>query len=123
MSVNWTKLVAAGRAKDLGVAWDEEELTSLTTIAQTKGLQFVEVAPFIREHGPISVEEYEERFEERKEEQTRGYLEKLAKEKGVSFTGDTPITTLRNLIDKAGEKKPAKKAAKKTTKKGAKKDK
>lgn len=127
MSVNWTKLVADGRAKDLGVAWDEDELNSLVAITQAKSLRFSDIAPFVREHGAITVEEYEEHFEARKEEETRGYLEKVALEKGVKFSGETPITTLRSLIDKASDKttakEPANQAATKTTKKGAKKDK
>lgn len=124
MSVNWTKLVASGRAKDIGMPFNEEELVSLTTIAQEKKLSFIEVAPFIREHGAISVEEYEA-LSKADDGVTRKDLEKKAKELGIDFSGDTPDTTLQSHINKTEKPsvpKPAK-AAKKTTEKGAKKEK
>lgn len=121
MSVNWTKLVASGRAKDIGVSWNEEELESLVTIAQEKHRTFAEVAPFIREHGAITAEEYEEYVSVNPNAHSREEIEAKADDLGVAYSKDTPVTTLIAHIEKAA-KKPAKKAEVKTTKKGAKKN-
>lgn len=143
MSVNWTKLVASGRAKDIGVSWNQEELESLVHIAQTKNMSFNQVAPVIRKLGPLSVEDFEKKSTE---VATREELETRAAQLGVAISNEIPDTVLESEVARAvkaqDEKKKADakervaiakrekaivetqtkpaKAAKKTTKKGAK---
>ena|SRR3990167_7170276 len=58
MSLNFTNLVAQGRAKSPGVCWGEQELDALITLERERKLTRVVAADFIR-NGILTVEDYD----------------------------------------------------------------
>ena len=58
MSLNFTNLVAQGRAKSIGVCWNEKELDALIALEQKRGLSRVLAADYIR-NGLLTVEDYD----------------------------------------------------------------
>lgn len=108
MSLDWPKLFSQGRAKDIGVAWDEHEQEALTALIAHTGLLRPDVAPYVRE-GILTVEDYEAaKGKEAKagkatDHKTRKELEKDATELGVSFTDDMTDSALAKLVKKAAE--------------------
>jgi len=108
---NWTKLYSAGRCKEIGLPWSEEEAIAVFSLG---------IPPEYVRDGILTVEDYEEaKTSDEKngkplERQTRGELDKLANELKVVFTPQTPDLALVRLISKAQEpKKEAKKVVKK----------
>lgn len=58
MSLNFTNLVAQGRAKAVGVCWNEAELEALILLEKERGLTRIVAADFIR-NGIMTVEDYD----------------------------------------------------------------
>lgn len=99
--LNWTQLVTQGRAKDIGIAWSEEEQEALSLIIKHSGLERVDAARYVRQ-GVMTVED----FEKATKPATRPELEAQAKEAGVEFdTTVTPDTVLEKQIATAKKKK------------------
>lgn len=55
---NWESLVQGGRAKALGVPWEDEELIALLELEKVTGQSKVVLAPYVR-NGVKTIEEYE----------------------------------------------------------------
>lgn len=87
MSLNWPQLVAQGRAKDIGIAWTEDELKQLLAL-EAEGHSRRDAASLIRNGAVVN----------------RADLEAEAKELGIEFAPEAPDTVLEKQIDKA--KKP-----------------
>lgn len=89
MSLNWQNLVAKGRAKDIGIAWSQEELAQLLVL-EARGLNRLEAASMLRSGRVV----------------TRLELEAEAKAKGVEFAPEAPDTVLEKAIERhdKGEK-------------------
>lgn len=109
MSLNWPQLVAQGRAKDIGLAWNEEEQEALAALIAHTNLDRVSVAPYVR-NGILTVEDYDQaKAEEEKagdkdtKNKTRKELEKAAKALNVEFNEDMTDSVLAGLIKKAEE--------------------
>lgn len=109
MTLNFQALLAKGRAKDFGVPWSPEELEALIAISRAHNLAFSDVAPYIRTHGPLSVEDFDAiRAEEAGGEKpdahkTRKELEKKAKALKVEFLPEITDRALADLVRKAEE--------------------
>lgn len=103
MSLNWPNLVAKGRAKDIGIAWSEDEQEALRTLRDHTGKDFSELAPFVRE-GILTVED----FDGAKAPKTRKELEAEADEAGIEFAPETPDTVLGAAVAKAPKAKAPK---------------
>ena len=111
MSPNWPTLVAQGRAKDMGVPWNDEEQEALSALMTHTGLLRNEVAPYVRA-GILTVKDYD--AETAKEAKTgkstahkvRKELEADAKELGVQFTDEVSDAALAKLVTEA-KAKPA----------------
>lgn len=73
--LNWTQLVAQGRAKAVGIPWSQEEMDELIKL-RDEGTPFMEGAIILRGSKP------------RKE------IEAKAKEAGVEFTPEAPDEVL-----------------------------
>mgnify|MGYP001610616410 CR=1 FL=1 len=58
MSLNFTNLVAQGRAKSNGVCWSEVELESLIALERNRGLSRVLAADYVR-NGIVTLEDYD----------------------------------------------------------------
>lgn len=100
MSLNWPQLVTQGRAKDIGIAWSEEEQLALAALIEHTGLNRQGVARFVRE-GILTVEAYEAAKAKGHEPASRKQLETEAKEAGVEFAPETPDTVLVAATTKA----------------------
>lgn len=100
MSLNWPQLVAQGRAKDIGIAWNDEEHKALAILTAHTGLERNVVARFIRE-GILTAEEYDAAKATGNEPATRKQLETAATEAGVEFAPETPDTVLEAATTKA----------------------
>lgn len=99
--LNWPQLVTQGRAKDIGIAWSEQEQEALSLLIAHSGLERVDVARYVRQ-GVMTVED----FEKATKPATRPELEKQAKEVGVEFDAtSTPDTVLEKQIATAKKKK------------------
>lgn len=99
--LNWPQLVTQGRAKDIGIAWSEQEQEALSLLIAHSGLERVDVARYVRQ-GVMTVED----FEKATKPATRPELEAQAKEAGVEFdTTATPDTVLEKQIATAKKKK------------------
>lgn len=92
MSLNWPQLVSQGRAKDIGIAWTEDELMQLLKL-EAEGHTRKDAASILRNGEVVN----------------RAQLEAQAKELGIEFAPETPDTVLEKQIDKA--KKPVSKKA------------
>jgi hypothetical protein len=97
--LNWTQLTAQGRAKDIGIAWTEEEQEALATLIKHSGLERAEIARFVRE-GVLTVEAYEAAIGSGKKPSSRSELEERAKEAGVSFDAVAPDSVLETATAK-----------------------
>lgn len=102
MSLNWPQLVAKGRAKDIGIPWNEEELHARYDLSIP--------AEYVRE-GILTLEAYEAAKAGGVAPATREALAARAAELGIEFAPETPDAVLEKAIDKA-EKEAAKAAAK-----------
>lgn len=99
--LNWTQLTAQGRAKDIGVAWSEQEQEAISLLIAHTGLERVDIARYVRQ-GVMTIED----FEKATKPATRPELEAQAKEVGVDFdTTATPDTVLEKQIATAKKKK------------------
>lgn len=58
MSLNYTNLVAQGRAKAQGVSWSQEELEMVLSLERERKLSRVSAAEYVR-NGIMSLEEYD----------------------------------------------------------------
>lgn len=85
MSLNWSNLVAQGRARDIGIPWSEDEQLKLANL-QVEGHSRTDAASILRGTKP------------RKE------LEAEAKAAGVDFTPEATDTVLENTVRKVGKK-------------------
>lgn len=104
MSLNWANLVTKGRAKDIGIAWTEEEQAALAALRDHTGLEFSVLAPYVRD-GVLSVEAYEKA----QKPKSRKEIETEAKDAGIEFAPETPDTVLGAAVSKAkGTKSKAK---------------
>lgn len=97
--LNWTQLVTQGRAKDIGIAWSDEEQEALTRLVEHTGLTRADMARFVRD-GIFTVEEYEAANNSGKIPATRAELEKKAKEAGVVFDPIAPDAVLEKATAK-----------------------
>jgi hypothetical protein len=105
MSLNWDRLVGQGRAKDIGIAWTNEELVLLYDIAQKAGISREVAAGYVR-NGATSYEDYLKA----ETPKTRGDVEKEAKLAGVNFSPEAPTAVLeKETAKKVGKKKTVKK--------------
>lgn len=106
--LNWPQLVAQGRAKDMGIAWTEEEQEALAALIAT-GLPRTDAARYVR-NGVMTVAELESSSEA---PVTRAELEKNATDLGIEFDPSAPDTVLEKAIAAATKKAAtdAKKAA------------
>ena len=100
MSINWVQLVAKGRAKDMGIAWNEEELKAR--------YEYRIPAEYVRD-GILTPEAYAVALDADREEkplsrQTRPELEQAAKQAGVEFASEAPDTVLVSAVKKAKKK-------------------
>lgn len=99
--LNWTQLVTQGRAKDIGIAWSEEEQEALKVIMAHSGLERVEAGRYVRQGITTA-----EAFDKATKPATRSELETQAKEVGVDFDATiTPDTVLEKQIAIANKKK------------------
>lgn len=105
--LNWDRLVGQGRAKDIGIAWNEDELTVLYDIVKKAGISRELAADYVR-NGVMSYEEYLKADKPK----TRGEIEKEAKDAGISFAPEAPTT----VLEKATAKKKVVKTKKGKTK-------
>lgn len=102
--LNWTQLVTQGRAKDIGIAWSEEEQEALKVIMAHSGVERVEAARYVRQ-GITTAKAFDKATKATKPA-TRPELEKQAKEAGVDFDATvTPDTVLEKQIATAKKKK------------------
>jgi hypothetical protein len=110
-TLNWPQLVAKGRAKDIGIPWNEEELYALYELK-------IPVA-YVRS-GVLTLEDYAEAEAGGVAPVTRAALEARAKELGIDFAPEAPDAVLEKAIS-AAEKEAAKaaKAAKAAAEKEA----
>lgn len=112
MSLNWPQLVAQGRAKDIGVAWSEEEQEALAALIAHSNLDRTSVAPYVRD-GILTVKEYEAALEKAAkggkpvDHKTRAELEEEAKTLGVPVNPDMTDAILAREVKKAAEVKAA----------------
>lgn len=106
--LNWTRLVTQGRAKDIGIAWNEEEQEAIATLIAHTGAERVEVAQYVRD-GILTVEEYDEAQKAGEKPTGREELEAEAKALGIEFDSAATDTTLKKVIEDA-KKLAAKKA-------------
>lgn len=102
------KLVSKGRAKGFGEPWSPEEHESLVAIAQATNLDYTEIAPYIKEHGPLTVEQYRDLTdtdakagEKPDAHKHRKELEVKATALGVEFLPQMPDARLRELVAEA----------------------
>lgn len=108
--LNWPQLVTQGRAKDMGIAWTEEEQEALAALMAHANLDRSEAARYVRT-GVTTVAAFEAAKNGGEVPATREDLEAEAKAAGIEFDPSTPDTVLASAI--GGAKKAAKKAAKK----------
>lgn len=104
MSLNWENLVSQGRAKNIGIAWTEEELEFLLLLCKEKNLSKNVAASYLRE-GITSLEDYDEVTIKGKKPKTREELESEAKKAGVDFAPEAPDSVLKEEIKKKEPKK------------------
>jgi hypothetical protein len=97
MSLNWDRLVGQGRAKDIGIAWQEDELTLLYEIVKTENASREEVAGYLRK-GAKSVGQFR-KMKAKNEVKTREDVEKEAADAGVEFAPEAPTTVLEKEIE------------------------
>jgi len=91
--IDWGKLVAQGRAKAIGVSWNEEELKAIYALKIP--------AEYVRE-GILTTEDYQNALAGEKPAvlQPREKLVEQAKEVGIEATPDAPKEVLADLIGK-----------------------
>lgn len=97
MNLNWTNLVTEGRARDVGIAWEPEELEALVKLSNDAGLNLSEAAKFMRE-GITTVEALEEAKAAGVNPKGREHLEADATKAGVKFSDETPDSVLKSEI-------------------------
>ncbi len=101
--LNWPQLVAQGRAKDMGIAWTEEEQEALSTLVAHANLDRSDAARYVRD-GIMTVAAYEAAQNGGKVPATREEIEADAADLGIEFDPSTPDTVLSNEIAKAAKK-------------------
>lgn len=62
MSLNYTSLVASGRAKAIGQPWSPEELDSLLLLERERGIGRLAAADYVR-NGILTLEDYDKAVE------------------------------------------------------------
>lgn len=100
--LNWPQLVAQGRAKDMGIAWTDEEQEALAALIAHTGLERSEVARYVRQ-GILTPAQ----LDSAEKPATRKEIESKAAELGIAFDASAPDTVLEKAIGTA-EKKTAK---------------
>ena len=97
MSIEWSKLVAQGRAKAFGVSWTEEEANAVFTLKIP--------ADYVRQ-GILTLEEYE-KSKGKVQIDTRGKEELMekAKEEGIAVTPEATTESLKEVIAIAKKKR------------------
>lgn len=99
---NWGNLVRQGRAKAIGMPWNEEEANARFTLKIP--------AEYVRD-GVLTLEDLEKaKAKEAKdgvplERQPKAELQKKAKEAGIEFTPDAPAEALASTLKRKGTKK------------------
>lgn len=111
LMLNWTRLVTQGRAKDIGIAWTDEEQKALQALIEHTGAERAEVAAYVRE-GILTVADYDAAQKAGDKPTGREELEARAKELGIEFDSAATDTTLKKAI--ADAEKAAAKAKPKT---------
>ena len=85
MSLDFTKLVAQGRAKAIGKPWEAHELEALITLERERKISRLTAADYVR-NGILSVEEYdaatEAKFVPKTQEQAEALVEETLKQEG-----------------------------------------
>ncbi len=109
MSLQWERLVSQGRAKNIGIAWTEDEARALYDIVKKANITREIAAGYIRE----GVKSYED-FLEAKTPKTRDIIEKEAKDAGIKFAPEAPTTVLEKEIKEMALKSPKINKVKKT---------
>lgn len=94
--LNWPQLVAQGRAKDIGMAWSDEEQEALSALIAHTGLDRRTLAGYVRK-GVLTVADYEKA----EAPQSRTEIEAEAKASGVNFSPETPDTVLESHVKNA----------------------
>jgi len=120
MTIQWMRLVAQGRCKNVGIPWSEEEAHAVHALSVP--------AEYVR-RGCLTVEAWQEMKakdssgEKTLEMMTDEELMKLCVDKGLSVTPDAPRSVLLEELNKPEEvvEEPAEKPKKKVVKKKAKK--
>jgi len=109
---NWAALYVAGRCKEIGIPWTEEEAVALANLDIP--------VEYVRD-GILTTEEYQEvlKSDEKNGKPlnrlSRGEIEAKAKELEVEFAPQTPDSAIVRMIERALEKegeKPKKKEKK-----------
>jgi len=97
--IDWGRLKAQGRVKDIGIPWSTEEMDAIYKLAIP--------AEFVRE-GCLTREAYNKAFETEKNLTTKPLkrltveeLQTVAKKRNIVFTPDTPKEVLIGEIEKA----------------------
>lgn len=101
MSLNWTNLVAQGRARSIGIPWEANELELVLEIARKGGIPVSLAASFVRE-GVTSFEGYQSKVAGGEAPKTRETLEAEATEAGVAFD---PTVTPDEVLEKETRRK------------------
>jgi hypothetical protein len=109
MSIDWSKLVAQGRAKAYGISWNEEE---------SKALYVYKIpADYVRQ-GVLTLEEYEKALKQSPiKSMSKEELIAEAKKKGIATTPEATKESLKEVLavkkPKLVIKKPIKKVIRK----------
>lgn len=96
LQVDWAKMVAQGRAKDIGVSWTEEEVRAVFLLKIP--------ADYVRK-GILTVEAYQAAISGKEKDPVDAYLKlsgtklfKMARSIGIEATPDASKETLVRLI-------------------------
>ena len=105
MAIEWAKLVAQGRAKDIGIPWSEEEATAIYTLKIP--------IEYVRK-GILTISDYEKVKGSIPADKSKDELIVEAKKEGIPVTPEATKESLEKVIveKKKVEAKPVKMAVK-----------
>lgn len=95
--LNWANLVVKGRARDIGIGWNEDEWDAILKLEKERGLSRILAAEYLRK-GIMTVEDYDKDIKKGNKIKVHEELEKEAKELGIEFAPETPSTVLEKEI-------------------------
>ena len=101
MAIEWAKLVAQGRAKDIGIPWSEEEATAIHTLKIP--------IEYVRK-GILTIADYEKVKGSIPADKSKDELIVEAKKEGIPVTPEATKESLKKVIaeKKKVEAKPVK---------------